>query len=674
MYILLKVKRNELKMEEFLKNFQLSDNAIKLYTKTIGRQPLSSVELYSLLPNISQEEFNNVLGDLIDNGLFIPNSNQNQGLILHYLTIPPIKPILNYYTNISNNLTSIKSQLQLLLSNSLAKIFEDNQIIELNTMYDATQELRKDVEEDVIIQKQDIDDIVKGMENLNIIKEVLENLRQTVKGITQTQFSSLINLIANIKNEIFIKIESLELKKSEKAVKEIVEEAFKENFNKLLGDFTANLHKLIGDEFDNTIESLNNILNSTFRFRDDFQMVLLNMLSTNEKRIKVIIELIKNKKTGLESDLKEFEKIIIDNFTEIIEKSVDSVASLNEPINNTLDNYFNTIKELIELESDNFWQITSIARVKEEISNIISHSTQNLLLIVPKLEEILSFDDFKDNPNTIKIQIASSEAHTNSLVKKYKDLKNFEYRILKNENVIICRGDDDSLVIGIIDMELKNASENFIGFASKNKSLIKLFQFVVKAIWDIGSSSLQETPRTLNITVPKSSSVSKTTITTKTSKPVRPSPLETLLKTTPSPITKKPVDNQVKKQKAKTSDGKIAHLTEELNKKIKEPKKEREPDQTAKPTEEPTKGDESGIVINNAFKTLINKLHKLQGDEFSKEMAIIADLILEKKGFSVTLHKIRSKINQYKNHLSHLNNVDIEHIIESIEEWKEHIL
>jgi len=387
------------------------------------------------------------------------------------------------------------------------------------------------------------------------------------------------------------------------------------------------------------------------------------MLSTNEKKLKQIIELIKTKNKGLESDLKEFEKIIIDNFNEIIDKSVDSVASLNEPINNTLNSYYNTIKESMELESNNFWQIKSIARVREEISNIISQSTQSLLVVVPKLEENLSFDDFKDNPSTIKIQIASSEAHTNSLVKKYKDLKNFEYRIIKNESVIICRGDDDNLVIGIIDMESKNASDNFIGFASKNNSLIKLFQFVVKAIWDIGSSSSQETPRTLNITVPKKSSVLKTPITTKLP-----------LKTTRIPITKKPIISQVKKQKVKSSEGKIADLAEELNNKIKEPKKVHEPDQIPKPTDEPKKHEESGSEINEAFKTLIKKLHKLKGDEFSKEMEIIADLILEKKGFSVTLHKIRSKINQYKNHLSHLNEVDIKHIIESIEEWKERIL
>ena len=201
-----------------------------------------------------------------------------------------------------------------------------------------------------------------------------------------------------------------------------------------------------------------------------------------------------------------------------------------------------------------------------------------------------------------------------------------------------------------------------------------MFQFVVKAIWDIGSSSSHETPRTLNVMVPKKSSVSKTPIATKISKNFDPSPKKTPLITTPTPIIKKPVITQVKKQKAISSEGKIADLAKQLNNKIKEPKKLRESVQTLESISKPKEFDESGIEINNAFETLIQKLHKLKGDEFSKEMAIIADLILMKKGFSITLHKIRSKINQYKNQLSHLNEVDIKHIIESIEEWKEHIL
>ena len=44
-------------MEEFLKKLQISDNAMKLYLQSVGRKPLSSFELYSILPNISQEEY-----------------------------------------------------------------------------------------------------------------------------------------------------------------------------------------------------------------------------------------------------------------------------------------------------------------------------------------------------------------------------------------------------------------------------------------------------------------------------------------------------------------------------------------------------------------------------------------------------------------------------------------
>jgi len=292
-------------VEEFLKKLQISDNAIKLYLQSIGRKALSSFELYSILSNISQEEFVKSLKELIDAGLLIPINPQSPDLLLQYLTIPPITPIINYYDNINANLDGIKNQIHRLLSNSLKRIFQENTIIELDTTFNATQELRKDFEEDVIIQKQDIDDVVQGMENLKIIKNVLDELHKTIKGITQNQFSYLIKLITTIKKDLNKKIESLELKKSEKAIKSVIEDVFQENFEKILKDFTVNLHKLIEDEFNNTIESLNNIINSTFQFRDDFQMLLLNMLNSYESKINKTIEMIKKKRNNLSSALKD---------------------------------------------------------------------------------------------------------------------------------------------------------------------------------------------------------------------------------------------------------------------------------------------------------------------------------------------------------------------------------
>ncbi|MFX0075408.1 MAG: hypothetical protein ACFE96_08200 [Candidatus Hermodarchaeota archaeon] len=647
-------------MEELLKNIRLSDKAIELYLKCIGQPSLSSFELYAILPDISQEELSNTIQVLVEAGLFIPINHQGSELFLHYIALPPINPILNYYSNINANLSNIKNQLQVLISNSLSEIFRNNKLIELDSIVEATQEIWKDIEEDVIIQKQDIDDIVQGMENLKVVKDVLENLRQTIKGVTETQFSYLIKLITNIKTDISNKIGYLELKKNEKPVLDAVETVFKENFNKFLGDFTTKLHKLIEEEFKNTIESLNHIINSTFQFRNDFQMVLLNMLNSYEKKINSIIEVIKTKRDNLEADRLNFETAIVINFQDIVHNSVDSVAALNNPINSALKNYLESTTPSEDIE---FWYIRSISRANEEVMHSISQSKQKLMIIVPKLENHIAIDDFKNISKNLRIEFASSEPHTNSNVKKIKELKNFEYRTLKNDNVIICKRDDDYLLIGMIKESSQNLLNDFIGFATSNKSIIKLFISIVSTIWNTATSSLHETPRSLGISSLKESEAVRTTnpITSSHFKPQ------------PTKIVTQPTEYS-SSAKIKGSEN-ISKLSEKIQKQVEKTSKLIDsapaPIKTSTTT---TTDQDAAILIKAAFKTLIQKLHRLNGEEFSIEMEKIADLILEKKGFSVTLHKIRSKINQYKTHLGHLNDVDINHIIESIEEWEKHIL
>ena len=653
-------------MEELLKNIQLSDKAIELYLRCIGQLPLTSFELYSILPNLSQEDFSDTIKELIERGLFITIKHQDSDLFLQYLALPPINPILNYYGNINANLDNIKNQIQSLISKSLSTIFQENKLIELDTIFEATQELRKDIEEDAIIQKQDIDDIVQGMENLKVIKKVLENLRQSIKGLTQTQFSYLINLITNIKTDLSNKIGYLELKKNEKPVLDAIESVFKEDFNKFLRDFTGNLHKLIEEEFNKTIESLNNIIDSTFQFRNDFKMVLLNMVNSYEKKINTVIELIKKKRDVLEIDRINFENVIIDNFKEVIDNSIDSVAALNKPINTALENY---LKSTNSSEDNDFWYLKSTSRANEEIMHQLSQSKQKLMIIVPNLEDHIALDDFKNIPKNLKIEFASSEPHTNSNAKKLKELKNLEYRTLKNDNVIICKSDDGYLFIGITKENSQNPLQNFIGFGTSNRSIIKLFLPVVKTVWDTATSSLLETPKSLGISTLKENKVAIA------SNPITSSHFKSQQTKSIAPNTEQPSNANFKTFTEITPPERISQITENLQREIEIPPKKVESAPTpVKTSETITNDQDAAIVIKAAFKNLIQILHKLNGEEFSKEMEKIADLILEKKGFSVTLHKIRSKINQYKTHLGHLNDVDISHIIESIEEWEKHIL
>jgi len=654
-------------MEEFLKQLNLSEKAVLIYLESLGRYPLTYSELYSMVSDLSSEEFENTLNELVNIGILIPVNPQNPKILSPYFAIPPFNPIMNYFANIDANLDSIKNQLHQLLANSLKRIFQENELIELETTFNTTQEIRKDFEEETIIQKQDIDDIVQGMENLKIIKEVLDNLHQTIKGITQTQFANLIKTITNIKTEIYKNLETLELKKMESRVKSTIEDVFKKSLDRVVKDFTTNLHDIIENEFNNTIESLNNIVDSSFQFRDDFKMLLVNMLNNFEIKINEIAELVKVKRDNLSSELANFEQSIVNNFDKIIRNSVDSVAALNKPVNDVMKKYFQAIDSYDMAQNRDLWFINTSPRIPEELSNLISNSTNNLLIILPKLENFLNLEDFQKITAPLKIKIASSEASTNSFVKKFKGIKNLEYKTLKNENIVILKGDENCTIVGVIQNINGDSVNKFIGFGTDYPPLIKLLDPLVKSTWGIASSDLHQTPKSIGIEGPK---------ITQTMKQAPTKPFK--LKSTPqfqdigtkpqfrpsAPTIELPKLKEVKETsiKAGVSD-KPSEVAQKLQQQV---------SFTSRTT--PKAGDEAGFIINNAFSSLIQKLSQLKGEEFSQELQKVADLILETKGFSVTLHKLRSTINKYKLQINMLSENDINQIIAEIEEWKKHLL
>ncbi|MFX0179873.1 MAG: hypothetical protein ACFE78_06765, partial [Candidatus Hodarchaeota archaeon] len=560
-----------------------------------------------------------------------------------------------YLENIKSNLGSIKNQLHQLLANSLKRVFEDNSLIEVETIFKAIKDTRKDIQEETIIQKQEVGDIVQGMENLRVMEKVLKDLYQTIKGITQTQFGNLIKIISSIKDEINENIGTLELKKHEKSIKQVIEDSFKKNLDRLTSQFTLNLHELIEGEVKKTIESLNNIIESSFQFRDDFKMLLLNTINNFELKLTSIFDLLKNKNESLSNDLEEFQETILNNLENIIKNSVDSIAALNDPISNVMETYRNFITpEKIKIE--NIWIVNSILKVDEEIINLIKRSKEKLVFIVPNLEGHLIDQQFKAASSNLKIKIASSEAQTNTSAKQLKAIKNLDYRTLKNENLFILKSDNDYLVIGIA-IETRNKLNDFIGFSTNYKPIIQLMDPTIDSIWHKATSDLRQAPKSIGI----STSMSRGEKSFDLNIPIQE------LTSTPIKLPTTQIKN--KRSTIQPSRQEIPPPTTGINL---SQQIEQHSDFMAKM--QPKAGDEAGFLINNAFNTLIQKLGTLRGEEFSEELQKVADLILENKGFSVTLHKLRSTINQYKEQIKLLTPEDVRQIIEKIEEWKSHIL
>jgi len=663
-------------MEDFLRKIELSNYAIEIYLKSLGKTPLTYYELHAIVSRAPLEDFEESLNQLVNGGLLIRLVSERPEILEHYLAIPPILPILNYYENIDSSLSNIKDLIQELMINSVNQIFQQNDTINLNAIVNTFQEFRKDIDEDIIIQKQEIEDIVEGMEALTKVKEEVSDLHQNIKSITQTQFANLLKTITNIKTDIITKLDELEFKKHKQEVISVVAQIFKEQMDRVIGKFTNNLHELIEKEFDKSIKPLDELIDTTFQYRNDFKMILLNMITNFENKMNNIYEMISENKDDISASLKNLEIKVAENLNTIIQDSVNQISSLNKPVEEVMKKYFHDIISKDKPVINNIWIINSRIKINEEIQKFITNSKKNLIIIIPTLENHLVVEQFDNIPKDLKIRIASSEPHTNSLVKKFKDITNITYKVNQNENLIALKGDNNQIAIGIIQNDIDDPLNDFIGIGSNYKPFINLLDSIIKSTWeDAYSDTFYASQKAKTSSTP---AIAKQTISTV--KPITRSTSE--IKKEPQKVSKTQAQVFERIEEIKLPQSRIVSNTLKIKSDVTPKPAEQITDLTQKLQDQinstlpkvPKAGDKVGILINDAFNNLIRILNNIKGEEFSIELQKIADLALEKRGFSVTLHKLRSFINKYKDVYNLLAENDKNEIIEAIETWKKKLV
>ncbi|MHA2128558.1 MAG: hypothetical protein ACW99L_01170 [Promethearchaeota archaeon] len=661
-------------MEDFLKKLQLSNHAIEIYLRSLGKPPKTFFELLSLVPKMSQGEFEEILTQLINGGLLIQLIPQKQEVLLHYLALPPILPIINYYENININLKDIKNTIQEIVRNNVNATVQQNDSIELDSILTRFQETRKDIEEDIIIQKQDVEDVVEGMEELKNLKKDISELSQQIKIGTQNQFVDLMKKISTIKSEIVEQINTVEFKKHKHEIIGIIEQIFKEHLEHIVQDFSIKLHELIDDKFNESNKPIEIVVDRTFQYRDDFKLILLNLLSNFETKMNEIYEIIKESKDTLSSEVNNLEFTIKENLTAIVSDSIDQVSGLNKPLENLMKSYYQEMIKSDKTIISDVWSIKSLTKINEEIQKIISTSKNELTIIVPNIERHIAVEQFQNKPPSLKVKVVSSVPHTNSSIKKFKSVTNLAYRSLENKNLIALKGDENQIVIGVINQTENDTKDDFIGIGSDFKPLVNLLSPLIRDSWENAYSDSFYASQKAQA-APSKPTITKSIVSDVNDKiaPVIPSTFQTVeskqtfmkeeidksIKTTDAT---KPVSDTISSRPIKPAE-KISDIKQQLEETIKF---------TTTPT--PKAEDTAGIVINDAFNDLIKKLDEIKGEDFSRELQTIADLVLEKRGFSVTLHKLRSSINQFRYDENILGELDKKQILVNIGEWKKKLV
>ncbi|MHA1755606.1 MAG: hypothetical protein ACTSVV_02470, partial [Promethearchaeota archaeon] len=161
-------------MIKFLKQLQLSDAAITIYTKILGKRPFTFYELKIFVPEVPQEQFPSIIDELLELKLLIELKLSNYENLKQYLAIPPFSPILSYYSNIKAGLSQIEDAVNNLIESALNQIFQEENKVELDTLLNEFNESKKDIEEDILIQKQEVAEIGEELEIIEEFKKIMQ--------------------------------------------------------------------------------------------------------------------------------------------------------------------------------------------------------------------------------------------------------------------------------------------------------------------------------------------------------------------------------------------------------------------------------------------------------------------------------------------------------------------
>ncbi|MFO8017642.1 MAG: hypothetical protein R6U96_03345 [Promethearchaeia archaeon] len=696
-------------MKKFLNQLGLSDGAINLYLKSLINSPLTFYEIKSIMPDsLSQKELKETLAELEDHNLIIIVRPDSSETLSFYYSIPPISPILNYYSNINENLPNINEKIRELLSQSLENIFENENPVKLDSLLEDFNYVYKDLDEQYLIQKHDVDDLIKDikeiknlMETIPEISEIFRNVHERIRSISQIQFAKLIKILKNIRKKITKQVKELEMRKHEEEIIEIVENVFKENLQEMVDDFTNELFDLIDEEFDKVqgpIDEkvkgpLEGFLNKSFSQLDELKTLYYNTIDQFKEELEKIKEIIVTNKENLDENLDQLKQNISEGFNDVVLESLTNVSQLSKPIQTVLETYYESMLTPEAFSIENFWEVKSITRINEEIFQIVNNSKDQVMLILPKLEHHINLDMFEKVDTSINFKIAAANPHTNSKVKKYKEKSNITYRQLSNKRIIAVQGDDNHILIAVKKPDTEDILDNCLGFSTNYKPLIKVLTSSIKPIWkaaksekvsrtkvEAGSSSKFQRER------PQLTPVGRETKTqNQTKQPVKQTSTaqgQTTQKTQTSSQPSEAPKNQKGEKSAfnhdptATTSQKPETTSQQSTQK---PAEEAQPTQNAQSTGQfksqvhPDPSDPVAVAIDNAFNKLLQNLNSMNGIQFSQLLEQAADVILEQKGFSVTLHNIRKWINSYKNKKEPLSGDDKSQIFSAIETWKKRI-
>ncbi|TFF93880.1 MAG: hypothetical protein EU544_05240 [Promethearchaeota archaeon] len=176
---------------------------------------------------------------------------------------------------------------------------------------------------------------------------------------------------------------------------------------------------------------------------------------------------------------KQIAKHLMESYEELItnyEGNIDSIV-------NVLEKAWKTLSNEEKIRREELFPVLNLHKLQEILGHLISGPYEELLVITPQIPELIPLEKLESLSKEMTLKIASTELHTNSLVKKLLQNEHIEYKRRQKDDFIGILADNTFLVMAYYEKDSKYPLRNIIGYATDHPPFIKLFENELRNKW-----------------------------------------------------------------------------------------------------------------------------------------------------------------------------------------------
>ena len=652
---------------QVLSDIQLTEEEIKLYFLTTGRDAISLGEI-SLLIDKEKDECKKIADKFVEKGLY----KVIVGATPHYAPLPPYAALMKQLTTFNEYIKNIQEKAPAQLNESFSQLEATSKgVNELNEYTDFIRKLKERIDQQMALQKNEVDEAINVIGQIKNINDVISNLENDTKIIIEEQIEDIEKQFEEIKNLISNNLKELHLGVISKTVHQIIDNVLNARMQIIVDGFNTKLISKIRTIMSDITKNVGSITDSSLKTGETLEETFSNITELFSKNVTYAEEKVKGISDQILQSFADLRNIFSTRVVNTLSEELLKILNRLEISQITTREFWDQAKKKSIMSMRDIWFIRSLEGARAHINEEIAKTKMRLLIVAPDISEI-NISLLQSLPKHVNIRIAThinpDDSEHVGAMQQLDGMQNVSYRNRVEHDLFGINRDYEEVILCILSKteEGKEGGMEIGGIGSIVQQHIKIFVPVLEEAWVTGQKTVA--PAMRSSYVQKTQPVIQSTLLNETNQINSISGNMRSQSSTPSIPISNIQDKPIRSTKIDEIQVKAPDLDQISNMQT-QPTPQKAFNTSITNTSTPTPTPQ-GQSIREEFETLIENLDKKTGQELAEFLNNLRNRIQEEIGYVSILSPIANTITDLNQIPGLISLSDKQGFISRINFWK----